>query len=639
MFDFVRKHTKIMQIVLFLLILPSFVMFGLEGYSRFGEKGEKVASVAGESISEETWNNAHKDEVDRLRASMPNLDAKLLDSPEAKYRLLERIVRDRLLQAASRDLHLSVSDRRLAQELQRNEAIQAIRKPDGSLDMERYKQLLAGQGMSPEMFEARMRADLSAQQVLAGVAMSVPLTKAPADLAMNAFFERRSVQLLQIDPAQFVSRVSLSDGELEQYYKSNPRKFETPESANVEYLVLDMDSVRKTITVPEADLRSYYEQNASKTGAAEERKASHILIAVSSKGPASDKQMALEKAQNIHAAVSKSPKTFADVARKESQDPGSASQGGDLGYFARGAMTKTFEDAVFSMKKAEISALVESEFGYHIIQLNDIKAAKTRSFDEMRKELESEVLKQLAQKKYAEAAETFSNLVYEQSDSLKPAAEKFKLEIRTASGITREGPATAHPVLSQSKVLAALFAADSVEKRRNTQAIELGANTLVAARLSQYTPAKVSSFADVKDKVRNSASLDKAAEMARQDGEAKLGQLKGQPDAVKFGPELVISRVDRKGLNREIISAALKVNAGKLPAFSGVDAGAKGYVLVRINKVEPATPESEAALASTRQQYAQHWANAETQSYYNALKEKYKVSIKVAKPATLAAAE
>jgi peptidyl-prolyl cis-trans isomerase D len=635
MFEFVRKHTKIMQIVLFLLILPSFVMFGLEGYSRFGDKGATVAKVAGEPITEEMWNEAHKREVDRLRARMPNVDPKLLDSPEAKYRLLERIVRDRLLALASKDLYLTVSDRRLATELQQSEAIQSIRKPDGTLDMERYKQLLATEGMTPEIFEARMRNDLSANQVLAAIAQSAPVVQQSADLAMSSFFERRTVQLTQVEPAQFLSRVSLSDAELEQYYKANTKKFETTEVANVEYLVLDMDSVRKSITVNEAELRSYYEQNAGRLGTPEERRASHILIATAPQASAADKQKAREKAAQIQSAVSKAPKTFAEVARKESQDPGSASQGGDLGFFARGAMTKAFEDAAFSLKKGDISPVVETEFGFHIIQLQDIKTGKTRNFEDMRKEVEADVLKQLAQKKFAEAAETFSNLVYEQSDSLKPAAEKFKLEVRTATGLTREGPQSAHPVLSQAKFLAAVFSADSIEKKRNTQAVEIGANTLVAGRLSQYTPARVPAYADVKDKVRDLASLDKAAELAKQDGEAKLGQLRAQPDAIKMGAEQTLSRVDRKGLSQDVVSAVLRADASKLPAFTGVDMGNKGYTLVRINKIEAGKPDSEAALKSARTQYAQHWATAETQAYYDALKAKYKVTISAPKPTSM----
>lgn len=634
MFDFVRQHTKIMQVLLFLLIMPSFVLFGLEGYSRFNEKGEKVAAVAGENITQDQWDQSHRSEVDRLRARMPNVDAKLLDSPEAKYALLERMVRERLLAAAADKLHLQVSNQRLATELQQSEVIRSLRKGDGSLDMERYRQILAAEGMTPEIYEARLRAELSAQQVLAGVMQTGLSSRAAADLALNAFLERRHVQLLALEPQQYLAKVNLSDADVDQYYQSHAKRFEMAEQATVEYVVLDLESVRKTITVAEADLRGYYEQNAAKLGAAEERKASHVLIAVPAQASAADKQKARDKAQQIQVAVSKAPRSFADVARKESQDPGSASQGGDLGFFARGSMTKPFEDAVFAMKRGDISPVVESEFGFHVIVLTDIKVAKTRSFEEMRKELEADVLKQQAKKKFAEYADIFSNLVYEQADSLKPVADKLKLEIRSVAGVSRQG-SSAHSVLSQPKFLAALFAVDAIEKKRNTQAVELGANLLVAGRLTQYAPARVPALAEVRDKVRELARATKAAELARKDGEEKLGRLKTDPTAVKPGAEMPLSRVERKGLAPDVVTAILRTDAARLPAWTGIDLGERGYLLARINKVEAGRPENEAASGAARAQYNQSWAAAETQAYYNALKEQFKVSVKVATPTAL----
>ena len=188
MFDFVRKHTRIMQLILFLLIFPSFVLFGLEGYNRFKEKGEPVAKVDGHSILQGDWDAAHKQEVDRIRQQMPTLDAKLLESPAARYTTLERMVRDRVLQAAAAQSNLGASDQRLARELQQNELIAALRGPDGKLDMARYRQLVGAQGMTPEMFEASVRADLSARQVLAGLGGNSFAVPALASLALNAYF-------------------------------------------------------------------------------------------------------------------------------------------------------------------------------------------------------------------------------------------------------------------------------------------------------------------------------------------------------------------------------------------------------------------------------------------------------------------
>ena len=189
MFDFVRKHTKIMQFVLFLLIVPSFVLFGLEGYNRYKDKGEPVARVDGHDILQGDWDNAHKAEIERIRQSAPNLDPKVFDTPEARYATLERLVRERVLLAASVHSKLVTSDAQLARELQGNQAIASLRGPDGKLDMARYRQLVGAQGMTPESFENNVRLDLSTRQVLAGVGGTTVAPAAVAATALNAFFE------------------------------------------------------------------------------------------------------------------------------------------------------------------------------------------------------------------------------------------------------------------------------------------------------------------------------------------------------------------------------------------------------------------------------------------------------------------
>ncbi len=634
MFDFIRKHTKVTMALLFLLIVPSFVLFGLDGYNRSREQGVTVARVDGKDIIQSEWDRAHQLEVDRLRASMPSLDAKLLDSPQARYATLERLVRDRVIAAAADKFKLAISDQRLARELQQSPEIASLRRPDGTLDMERYRQVLGSQGMSPEMFEANVRADLSNRQVLMAIGVSGFSSSSAADLALNAYFEKREIQLARFNAADFAAKLSPTDADLDQFYKANEKLFQAPERASVEYVVLDVDTVRKGITINESDLKTYYEQNLQRLSGAEERRASHILITSPKTASAEERQKAKAKAEELLAAVKKSPDTFADVARKNSQDPGSAPSGGDLDFFARGAMVKPFEDAVFSMKKGDISAVVESEFGYHIIRLTDIKAPKQRSFEEMKPELEADLKKQQAQKKFSEAAEAFTNGVYEQADSLKPVAERLKLDIKTASNVTRQPTAATTGVLANSKFLNALFAPDAVEKKRNTEAIEVAPSQLVSGRVLQYTPARTQPFAEVKDVVRQRWLAQRSAEEARKEGLAKLVAWKAAPASAVLAAPVLVSREQTQNLPVQVIDAALRVDASALPVFAGVDLGAQGYAIVKVAKVMPRDARPEAAAKQERNQYAQWWTSAENLAYYNGLKERFKVEILVAKPAS-----
>ena len=632
MFDFIRKHTKWTMALLFLLIVPSFILVGMNS-NPSTEKGRVVAKVDGSEITQPEWDREHLSEVDRLRATMPTLDAKLLDTPEARYATLERMVRDRVVAVAAEKLKLSTSDQHLARELQNSPEIAALRRADGSLDMERYRQLLGAQGLSPEMFEANVRSDLSRRQVLAGVAGSGLGSSVAADLALSAFFEKREIQLARFNAADYAAKLSPSAADIEQFYKANEKLFQAPEQASIEYVLLDLDTVTKGIAVNEADLRTYYEQNARQLTGAEERRASHILITAPASAPAAQREEAKAKAEALLASVRKAPDTFADVARKNSQDPGSASSGGDLEFFGRGAMVKPFEDAVFSMQKGDISDVVASDFGYHIINLTDIKVPKQRSFEEMKPTLEADLKKQQAQKKFSETAEAFSNGVYEQSDSLKPVAERLKLEIKTTGNVLRQPIAGATGPLANTKFLNALFSPDSIEKKRNTEAVEVGSNQLVSGRIVQYTPARTLPLPEVKDNVRQRWLAQHGAEEARKDGTAKLAAWKAAPATAVLAAPLLVSREQSQQLPAPLVDVALRADTSALPSFAGVDLGVQGYAIIKVNKVVPRDPPAETAAKQERSQYGQQWTSAETLAYYNGLKDRFKAEILIANPA------
>ncbi|BDU55149.1 SurA N-terminal domain-containing protein [Limnohabitans sp. TEGF004] len=630
MFDFVRKHTRVMQFLLFLLIFPSFVLFGLEGYNRFKEGGSTVATVDGHDITQAEWDAAHRSQVERMRSSMPNVDVKLFDTPEAKYSTLERLVRDRLLQVAASQLRLGASDARLAAELQQNPTIAALRRADGTLDIERYRQLLATQGMSPESFEAQVRGDLASRQVMSGVGVTSFSSAALADVTLNAFYEQRQVQVARFAQSDYVAHINPTEADLETYYKANADKFQSAERADIEYVVLNLAAVQKDIAVPEAELKTYYEQNTARLAGLEERRASHILINADKGASAAERDAARAKAQALLAEVQKSPNQFAELARKNSQDTGSAAKGGDLDFFGRGAMVKPFEEAAFALKKGETSGVVETEFGFHIIRVTDIKQPEQKSFESQRAKLEQEVRSQLAQRKFAEAAEQFTNIVYEQSDSLKPAAERLKLDVQQASNLGRE-PVAGNTAANNPKLLAAVFSQDSIEKKRNTEAVELATNVLAAARITSYSPARTLPLDEVKTRVREQVVAQLATERARAEGAAKLAEWKASPDAAKLPAAIVVSRESKQAQPSALVEAALRASTQTLPAWVGVDLGTSGYAVVKVEKVLPRDAANVSGLAREREQYAQWWASAEGLAYYKLLKEKFKAEIKIAR--------
>ncbi|NBQ91850.1 MAG: peptidyl-prolyl cis-trans isomerase [Betaproteobacteria bacterium] len=631
MFDFVRDNTRLMLGLLVLLIIPSFIFFGIEGYKGFnGPENQKVASVAGQKITQAEWDAGHRQQVDNLRRQVPNLDASLFEKPEARYESLEQIVRQRVLQTTAQKQHLAVSDAQLQRELLTNPQLAALRRSDGSIDLDAYRALLSGQGYTPESYEAAVRQDLLLRQVLGRVGETTVASSAAADGALRVVFQERQIRLQRFQAADFFKDVNPTEAEVQAYYQRNQADFQTVEQADIEYVVLDAARVRESLVVSVEEARKFYQDNLANYTKPEERRASHILVKVDKGAGAEEKTKARARAQALLDEVRKAPKRFAEVAKAKSDDSGSAASGGDLDFFARGAMVKGFEDAVFAMKRGDISDLVETDFGLHIIQLSDVRGGQQQPFEAVRAEIETKLKQEWAQKRYTEAAEQFSNLVYEQSDSLKAAADRFKLPVLKAT-VTRQPAPGAQGPLASAKLLSAVFSDDALRNKRNTDAVESGPNQLVSARVVEHRPSVLKALDEVKAVALEKVRVEQALAKAREAGQARLAAVKAQASELDKFPPVIVSRPAPMGLPRELMDAILRAEARQLPAFAGVDLGVNGYAVVRIDAIK--TPDIAAPIR--RQwgpQLAQAYSAAESQLYYEALKKRLDVQMKVAKP-------
>jgi peptidyl-prolyl cis-trans isomerase D len=451
-------------------------------------------------------------------------------------------------------------------------------------------------------------------------------------------FQQREVQVQRFDAKEQLAKVAPTDAQIEAFYKdpTHAADFEAPEQSTIEYVVLDVEALKKGISVTDDELRKYYAENESRYGTPEERRASHILVKAEKDTPAADRAKAKAKAESLLAELKKPQAVFADLARKNSDDPGSAQKGGDLDFFSRGAMVKPFEDAAFALKPGETSGIVESDFGYHIIRLTSVRGGGKRSFESARAEIEDEVKKQLAQKRFSELAVEFTNMVYEQSDSLKPVVDKFKLELRSAKDVKRTPAPDATGPLANPKFLAALFGNDTIANKRNTEAVETGASQLVSGRVVAYTKAHQLPLAEVKPLVRGKLVQVQAAALARKLGEERLAVLRAAPATVMSEPAQTVSRAKAGELPRALVDAVLKAPSTTLPAFVGVDLGDQGYALAKLTKVLGRDPVAADA-ARAQSSYAKTWGDAESSAYYEALKTRFKVDTSRADEATAAA--
>ena len=624
MFDFFRRHTRILQFLLLLLIVPSFVVFGIQGYDQFSEGKDEVAKVDGQAITRAEWDQAHRNQVERLRSQMPNVDVKLLDTPEVRQRVLDDLIRQRVLFAAARDLHLVPTDARLKRLFETDPQFASLRNADGTV----RKELLAAQGMNSQQFAARLSQDMALNQVLLGVGATSVVPNAVARSAVDAFYQRREVRVQTFPAKDYLAKVQVSDADLQAYYDDpkNAARLQSPESVTFDYVVLDLPTIAKSISVAEDDLRKYYTENASRYEQPQERRARHILIKVDAGASADAKAKAKARAEALLAEVRKNPAGFADLAKQNSEDPGSAVQGGDLDWFGRGAMVKVFEDTAFALKKGEVSGVVESDFGFHILRLDDLRGGDKRSFESVRTEIEAEVRKSLAQKRYAEAAEQFSNLV-EQEDTLQPVAQQLKLTVQRAERFTRGAQAEPGSVLANPKLAEAAFSADNLRSKRNALALEIGTNQMLSLRVTEHQPARKQALAEVRERITAGVQQSKAAQAAREEGSARLAQWKGQPAAATLPAAVTLSRVNTQNLPQAVVDAVLKAKADALPTWVGVDLGDAGYAVAVIDKVLPADLAEAGSLDKAREQVSQLWAQAESEAYYAALRTRYKAVV------------
>jgi len=619
MFDAVRNNRMITQAILG-LIAVTFAFFGLESYiHNFGSDNE-VAKVGDLKISQQQFQQALRDQQERMRTQLgERFDARLLDTPEAKKAILDDLINQRLLALEAGKQRLVVGNEALNEVAH---GIDAFKDEHGNFSTKRYEEALARQGMTPQGFEAQLRQDLVLQQLVGALGRSSITAHTALDRVLALQTEKREVSEHRIALDAFLDKVRLADDAARKYYDENGQQFKLPEQAIAEYVELSMDAIGGQLAVGEDEIRAWYDSHQAQYGLPEERSASHILIASDKIGV--DKARA--RAEEALAEVRKNPANFADLARKYSDDPGSASKGGDLGFIARGAMVKPFEDALFALGRDGISDVVQSDFGFHIIRLTGIHPAKPKPLAEVRGQIEAELRKAAAARKFAEVAESFSNTVYEQADSLAPAAEMFKLKIVRSGWVGRQADPARGP-LGNEKLLAALFSEDSIKNRRNTEAIEIAPNTLVAARLADYKPASQQPFDDLRGNIETLLRRQEAQAMAVKEGEARLEALKKGDDALTWGAGKVVTRMDASSLPPAAAPVVFRMDAGKLPAYAGVTLPGSGYALLRLNRVEAGAPIEAASRKTALGQLGNLAAQEEIHLYLKALRDRYKVEI------------
>ena len=620
MLDKFRSYaqTKAAQVILALVLIP-FALFGIDSYLNQAGNNLSIAKVDGYKIALPEYNRAIENVRNRMMSEGKKVDPAMFDSFEFKESVVDGLITKQLINNDIKKSQFKITDQQLSQYIIGMPDFQK----DGKFSQELYDKVLQNNQLNPKKFEESIRNDLLIQQVRDGLQKLTFIPPNNLTETLKATSQQREVTVAEFKTKEYMAKANISEKDMQAFYDQNKSKFLAPEQVKAEFVVFSLTSILPSITVSEDEVKAFYKTNADKYQNQQQREASHILIAASKNAAPAEKSKAKAKAEDVLGQIKKNPKQFEELATKYSQDPESAKKGGDLGAFGRGMMVKPFDDAVFSMKVNEISGIVESDFGYHIIKLTKV-IGEGGGFDAIKPQIKAELIYQKAQDKYAALAEDFSNKVYEQSSSLDVVSKKFNLPIQKTDWISRN---ESDKFFKNEALMNALYSKESIKDRRNTEAIEVTPNNLISARVVDYKAQSTKPFAEVKKSIEDYLKFEAAKKLVATEGEAALKSVADASRKIDWQATVLVDRKNTKGLSQAVTNHAYKMPTDKLPSYSGFVDGNNGYVIVKVSKVAFPNDDNEESKKEFASSYTEALSSEYLSAYLKGLKAKSSVSV------------
>lgn len=620
MLDKFRSYaqTKAAQVILALVLIP-FALFGIDSYLNQAGNNLSIAKVDGYKIALPEYNRAIENVRNRIMSEGKKVDPAMFDSFEFKESVVDGLITKQLINNDIKKSQFKITDQQLSQYIIGMPDFQK----DGKFSQELYDKVLQNNQLNPKKFEESIRNDLLIQQVRDGLQKLTFIPPNNLTETLKATSQQREVTVAEFKTKEYMAKANISEKDMQAFYDQNKSKFLAPEQVKAEFVVFSLTSILPSITVSEDEVKAFYKTNADKYQNQQQREASHILIAASKNAAPAEKAKAKAKAEDVLGQIKKNPKQFEELAIKYSQDPESAKKGGDLGAFGRGMMVKSFDDAVFSMKVNEISGIVESDFGYHIIKLTRV-IGEGGGFDAIKTQIKAELIYQKAQDKYAALAEDFSNKVYEQSSSLDVVSKKFNLPIQKTDWISQN---ESDKFFKNEALMNALYSKESIKDRRNTEAIEVTPNNLISARVVDYKAQSTKPFAEVKKSIEDYLKFEAAKKLVATEGEAALKSVADASRKIDWQATVLVDRKNTKGLSQAITNQAYKMPTDKLPSYSGFVDGNNGYVIIKVSKVAFPNDDNEENKKEFAASYAEALSSEYLSAYLKGLKAKSSVSV------------
>ena len=543
--------------VIVVLIIIVMAAFGLNAYFE-PESDVTVAKVNDSEIKFRRFQNRYETERSQMMQQLRGADPKLLDSLVSKERVLDGLIDEEVLFQKALDSGLMVGDAQLARHINQ---IQFFHK-DGQFDQETYEQVLSqAVRQSPAEWEQGQRKVLMMRQAESIVLASSFSVDKAIEQVTKFQNEQRTFGYAIFPVADYLRKIEVSDEEAQTYFDNNKDDYMHPERVSVEYIEILVDDLAAEVTIDEEAITQRYEEQKTNFSVGERRRASHILLELDPEADEEEASEANAKAVELRERIING-ESFEDLAKEFSADPGSASQGGDLGFFGRGVMDKAFEDATFALNVDEVSDVTQSAFGLHIIKLTEIEAEKAKPIEEVRDVLEKGYRESVAESRFFDLAEQLDTLAFEHPDSLTIVAEQLGLEVKTSDYFSRD---TGPGIGRHAKVRTAAFGEEVFDNGNNSALIQIANNHVAVLRKKEFKQAQHKAFEDVKQVVIGKIKRDKGAEDAKAAAQDVLAKAKGGEDVTALLEPLELTwnepkaaKRDEPSINRDLIKAVFE---------------------------------------------------------------------------------
>ncbi len=605
------------------IIIVPFAFFGIETF-RTGGGDPQVAKVGGQRITESQLTNAYEQRLRQLQQLMGDkFNPAEFDQAQFREAVLKDLVQESLLRQFVTDRGFRATDARVAESLQVIPAFQ----DQGAFSADLYRARLANMGYTPERFETTMRESLVADQLRDGLVLTAFQTELTAAQAWRLAQQKRTVSYALLSPERFRAQAQVSDTQIRARYDERKSNYLAPERVRVAYLELSLAALPPSTAPGGEVLKAMYEtEKATRYTRPEERLARHILIPFGA-----DKAAALQKIEGL-AAKLRNGGDFAALAAADSLDTGSKDKGGSLGWVKRGQMTPAFETALFELGKGGLSAPVETEFGWHLIRLDELREARVRAFEDadVQRELLDIYRARESEKRFQELSEKLETLAFESPASLEPAAKALGLSVQTSDWLTRKG---GEGLFANPKLIDTAFSEDVIKNGENSRPVSAGPGQVLVLRKQDYEAPRARPLAEVEDSIRGELVGEAARAAVRTQATALLAAVRTgqslQSAAAQRGAEFrspgAISRAEGEvpAQIRAVAFAQPRPKSGEASvAEAALSDGALAVVAVSAVQ-DPETPDATLALEAQRGREAQ--AGAEFAAYRAYIESQYKV--------------